>query len=359
MLSPSVFQQRIEKLKNILGKKQIDAFIFFKPENISYLTGFAEEGMLFIDKKDTIIFVNFCLFHQYQKQTTFAEVILSGSLLNSLNKICRKKRFRKIAAEDDFISYQQYKMIKEKIKINIISQKNILEKIRQIKDMEEIEIIRKACEITDKGFSHILNFIKEGVREYEISAELEYFLKNNYGIKKFPFPTIVAGGYNSAFPHYTAGDYKIKYSDCILIDFGVIFLGYCSDMTRTVFLGKIDNEKKKIYDAVRNAQSVAIDEIREGKKCKEIDRIAREYLKNKGLAKYFGHNLGHGVGKEIHETPSLSSKDKTKIKRGMILTVEPGVYLPKEYGIRIEDMILIKEKDIELLTKSSKKIIII
>jgi Xaa-Pro aminopeptidase len=231
--------------------------------------------------------------------------------------------------------------------------------MRMIKDEEEIKFIKKACEITDLGFNYILNFIKEGVRECEISLELEYFLKKNFNIQKLAFPVIVAGGSNSAIPHYPTGDYKIRYGDCILIDFGVIFSNYCSDLTRTVFLGKIDSEKKKIYYLVKDSQKIAIEKIREGERCKNVEKVVREYFKEKGFNKYFIHNLGHGLGRQVHEFPSISSKDKTILNSGMVFTIEPGLYFPGKYGIRIEDVVLINKKEVELITKSEKNILVI
>lgn len=359
MESFSVFQKRINILRETLLKKDIDAFIFFKPENIAYLTGFARQDMLIVDREEVNLFVNFCLYHQYKTQQDLIKVFCCSSPLKALAKFSKNKKFKRIAVEENFISYNRYKLLEKELKINIFPQKDLLVKMRQIKDEEEIKILKKAAEITDIAFNYILSFLKEDVEEYEICIEVEYFLKKYFKIKELAFPPIVAAEKNSAIPHHSSGNYKIKYGDCIIMDFGVIFSGYCSDLTRTVFLGKIESEKKKVYNAVKNAQKIAIENIKEGKRCKEIDRIVRDYLKGKGLEKYFGHNLGHSIGREIHELPSLSRYERSLIKKGMVFTIEPGVYIVGKFGVRIEDMVVVNKDGPELLTKSSKELLII
>jgi Xaa-Pro aminopeptidase len=220
----------------------------------------------------------------------------------------------------------------------------------------EIEMIKKAQQITDKTFSYILSFIKPGVKELDIACEIEYYMKKNHA-QGPAFETIVASGLRSSLPHGRPSKKKLALGDFITLDFGACYDFYCSDMTRTVFLGKPTNKQIDIYNVVLEAQKIAIDKIKPGLLGKNIDEAARSFIQQKGFGGCFGHSLGHGVGIEIHEFPRLSPKGEAELLPGMVVTVEPGIYIEDYGGIRIEDMVVITSEGCQNLTQSQKEII--
>ncbi len=228
--------------------------------------------------------------------------------------------------------------------------------IRQIKSRQEIMLAKKAAKITDKIFSEIIKFIKPGKTELQVKKKL---LQLIYDTKASgpSFDPIVAAGANGSKPHWKSTEYKIKSGDLVTIDFGIIFENIMSDMTRTVCAGKLPNAKQQeVYQIVLEAQIKAIKAIKPGVRAKDIDKIAREHIEHKGFGRYFTHGLGHSFGIEVHETPRLNQKDETILEQGMLLTVEPGIYLSGQYGIRIEDDIVVTRTGCEILNKSSKKL---
>jgi Xaa-Pro aminopeptidase len=229
---------------------------------------------------------------------------------------------------------------------------------RAIKTECEISKIKQAQSITDKTFEYILNFIKAGKSEKEIAIEIDFFMRKN-GADEVAFETIVASGENSSMPHATPTDRILENGDFVIMDFGASVEGYKSDMTRTVAIGSVSEEMQKVYDTVLKAQCLALDMIKPNQKCCDIDKIARDFIDNAGYKGLFGHSLGHSVGLEIHETPSFSTKDATKIASNMIMTVEPGIYLEGSFGVRIEDLVLICNDGVQNLTKSKKELLVL
>jgi len=227
-----------------------------------------------------------------------------------------------------------------------------------IKDNDELNKIKKAVEIAEKAFVDVLPFIKPGVIEYEIALELEYKMKK-LGAKGASFDIIVASGPRSALPHGVADIREFQYGDAVVMDFGAVYNGYCSDMTRTFFIGTPAKELKEIYDIVLKAQMEAVIKASTKITGKDLDGISRNIISDAGYDKYFGHGLGHGVGVEIHEMPVISPKGKEQLKAGMVFTVEPGIYVEGLGGVRIEDMVCLAESGAEILTKSSKELIIL
>ncbi len=229
---------------------------------------------------------------------------------------------------------------------------------RMVKDENEVALVAKAESIGDAAFSHILSLIKPGVSEREISLELEYFMKKQ-GASKLSFDTIVASGSNSSMPHAQVTDRIIQQGDFVTMDFGCVYKGYCSDMTRTIAIGKPTDEMKNIYHIVLEANLRAMDYIREGVACNEIDEAARGYIAKAGYGQYFGHGLGHGVGLDIHEEPRFSPKCKVLTKENMVITNEPGIYIPGRFGVRIEDLVVVKRDGCDILSHSNKELIVI
>jgi Xaa-Pro aminopeptidase len=232
----------------------------------------------------------------------------------------------------------------------------LVEQARMIKDATEIELIRRAVRLGSSLFDRILKEVRPGVRETEVAAELEYAARK-CGAEAMSFPTIVGAGPRSALPHARASQAAIPPSGFVVCDFGVILAGYCSDMSRTVYVGKPTAEARKFYQAVRDAQQAAIEAVRPGVSASEVDQAARKLLRREGLSKYFTHSTGHGVGLEIHEAPRLAAGQGEILRPGMVMTIEPGVYIPVKWGVRIEDMVVVTEHGCEVLTATSKELV--
>ncbi|RKY31873.1 MAG: hypothetical protein DRP74_03825 [Candidatus Omnitrophota bacterium] len=226
--------------------------------------------------------------------------------------------------------------------------------MRQIKTAQEVEEIKKGLTITISAFRFIKHYIIPGKKEIEVQAELERFIRY-HGASNSAFETIVASGPNSSFPHHKAGERKLRMSEPVLIDFGVDYHGYKTDLTRVFFLGKITPAFRKIYNIVTRAHGLALRTIRPGVKISSIDKAARQYIKQSGYGGFFSHNLGHGVGREIHEEPHISEKEESLLKKGMVFTLEPAIYLPGKFGVRIEDMVLVREAGCEILSANLEK----
>lgn len=289
-------------------------------------------------------------------------VILAEKLYYQITELLKKSGTKRIFIESDYVTLDRFEAIKDALKdFTVCNDKKLSDKIsllRQIKSSEEIELIKKAQSITDKAFSHILNFIKKGKTEKEIALELEFFMRKN-GSEGVAFNTIAVSGKNSSLPHGVPTDKPLENGDFLTMDFGARYNGYCSDMTRTVAIGGVSSEQEIVYETVLKAQLTALEFMGSGKICKEVDKIARDIINNAGFIGRFGHGLGHSVGLEIHENPACNTKDDTSLQTGMIMTVEPGIYLENKFGVRIEDMVVIIQNGVENLTSSPKELIIL
>ena len=317
--------------------------------------------MISVTRNKVVLFVDFRYFEKAKKTVRNMEVVLTNNFLANIKELLEAEKIKKVLLETDFINLDSFERMKKVFEGIEVSKDNSLSQtissLRQIKSVEETECIKKSQEITDNAFTHILNFIKEGITEREIALELEFFMRKS-GSEGVAFDTIAVSGKNSSLPHGVPTDKPLEAGDFLTMDFGAVYNGYCSDMTRTVAIGYVTDEQQKVYDRVLNAQLSALKEIAPNKICKEIDKIARDII-NKEFEGCFGHGLGHSVGLEIHENPALNTRDETPLKAGIIMTVEPGIYLPDKFGVRIEDMVLITDTSYENLTKSPKELIII
>ena len=264
---------------------------------------------------------------------------------------------KKVAIDPALISVKQLETLKKNspdVEFGYVL--DVCLKHRQVKTEVEIEKIRKAQSITDKAFSHILGFINGDRTELEVAAELEYFMRSN-GANGLAFDTIAVSGKNSSLPHGVPTDAKLTQNSFFTMDYGAKFAGYCSDMTRTVVLGKADEEMKRIYNTVLTAQAEAMKYIRAGVTGRDADKVARDVITDAGYGAYFGHSLGHSLGLEIHELPSVSPKSESILVAGNVVTVEPGIYIPGKYGVRIENMVLVTENGCVNLTNSDRQLI--
>ncbi|HOM03076.1 MAG TPA: aminopeptidase P family protein [Acetivibrio sp.] len=353
--------KRLDNLRLKLKEKGIDAAIIAKSANYFYLSGFTGSfAYLIITQKDAVLVTDFRYKEQARIQAPLFEVMeYSDSIYSFLNDILKSKGIEILGFEEDYTSYKKFKEFEEKFSVKELKPLGgMVEVLRMKKDQTEIDIIKRAVKIADDALSHVLGFIKPGVKEIEIAAELEYFMKKQ-GAKGTSFDTIVASGERSALPHGVATEKVIELGDAVTMDFGAIFEGYCSDMTRTVFVGRPKEELVKIYNIVLTAQKTALEGAVKGLEGKKIDAIARDIIYKEGFGFNFGHGLGHGVGIEIHEDPRLSPSGDIIMDDGMVVTVEPGIYVKGLGGVRIEDMIVINGNSPEVLTASKKEMIVL
>ncbi len=353
--------KRLEGLRHKLKQKGIDAALVAKKENVTYMSGFnGGDSYLIITMGEAFLITDSRYAQQAAVQAPLYSVIkYQGSVAAALSDIVKKAGAGSVGFEEGYLTYQAYNEFKAKLGVEtFVPMNGAVEELRLVKDREEIEIIKKAVKIADDAFTHILGLIRPGTAEIEIAAELEFYMKR-HGAKGPSFETIVASGERGSMPHGVASDKKIQTGEAITMDYGAIYMDYCSDMTRTVFLGTPDDELRKIYEVVLKAQSQALNGAKEGLTGKEADSIARGIIKDAGYDRFFGHGLGHGVGLEIHEEPRLSVSGLRRLENGMVATVEPGIYIEKLGGVRIEDMIVINGGSPLVLTESSKELIII
>lgn len=336
--------------------------IIQNPVNRFYLSGFrSSAGMIVLTENKAVLLVDFRYFEKAKKTVQNMEVVLANNFFANAKEMLETENIKKILPETDFINLDSFERMKKAFEGIEVSNDNSLSQtissLRQIKSAEETKCIKKSQGITDNAFAHILNFIKAGVTEREIALELEFFMRKT-GSEGVAFDTIAVSGKNSSLPHGVPTEKPLENGDFLTMDFGAVYNGYCSDMTRTVAVGYVTDEQQKVYDTVLKAQLSALKEIGPNKVCKEIDKIARDII-NAEYEGCFGHGLGHSVGLEIHENPALNTRDETLLKAGVIMTVEPGIYIPDKFGVRIEDMVLITDTSYENLTKSPKELIII
>ncbi|MFX1339408.1 MAG: M24 family metallopeptidase, partial [Promethearchaeota archaeon] len=351
--------------------KDLEAIFLTKPQNIIYILGFKIESDTFIilprdDINDGMImvFVNALEYDQVKKiieqDKDFSKIVdlilIPGGKPKFIQKKVNKLGFSNVGFEEDFISVKKFGEWKEKFTIpNFVGTSNIILDARLTKTRDEIERMQKAANLGDIGFKTIFETIKSGITEEELAAEAEYEMRKA-GSEGTSFDTIVASGENSAFPHAKTSDKKIEDGDIIIVDIGARYNGYCSDMTRTFIFGKADERKAKLVNLVNDGQKYALENIKADLSCMEMDKLVRDYFieKNKEWGKRFIHSLGHGVGIDIHENPYLSPISEETLKENMMVTVEPGLYIPSLGGARTEDQVVIKKEGYLLLTHSKK-----
>lgn len=352
------FSARLKNLEKIFSTEEILAVLVSKAANIFYLSGFrGDSSVLLISKNCRKLITDSRYIEQAKIQAKNFEIVQqTEGLFPKIVEEIKNLGAKEIGFEGNTMTFAEYNYLDENLP-DVALKSVELDSLRQIKDSAEIFLIRRACEIADKSFAEILNFIKPGKTEREIAAELENFMRK-FGAEKNSFDTIVASGVRGSLPHGIASEKKISEGELVTLDFGAIYQGYCSDMTRTVGVGKISDEWKKIYNSVLQAQLHGLKIIKTGVSGKFADEEVREKLKSAGLGDFFSHALGHSLGIEIHEEPRLSRLSKCeRLEPNMIVTDEPGIYIPNVGGIRIEDTVLVTENGAESLTKSPKNLI--
>ncbi len=354
------YKKRSSVLNGVLKQKGIDSILLFSPENIRYLCGFTGSSGVFLYRPNSrILFTDSRYIEQAKRELVGAKVLLANAETVDIPKYLSKDGVKSVGVEATEISYHNFITLKNKLSgVKIKPLFDDLRDIRSVKDKLELQKIKNAVRIAEDAFNEVIKLIRGGITESELAVELEHCMKLK-GSESLPFDVIVLFGSNSSLPHGRPGRRRLKKGDFILIDFGARSGGYCSDETVTFIFGGGNSEQSRVYNAVNDARRYAIDSIRDGVKASEIDGVAREYLRKRGLAKYFGHGLGHGIGLAVHESPRLSHDSSTVLREGMVITVEPGVYIPGWGGVRIEDMVAVEKKGAKILTGISKELKII
>ncbi|MFL0251574.1 M24 family metallopeptidase [Clostridium neuense] len=355
-----MYKSRIDKLRDAMKSKNIDGVLLVGDPNRNYMSGFTGDESFSIITLNRAIFITDSRFtEQARQQVKDYEVVQYNTTFSEfLGKMAEELGIKTLAFEEDVLTFSTYSEYKKSLKCDFVPLNGIVEELRLIKDETEIEKIKKAANIADKAFEHMLTFIKKGMTEREVGLELEFTMKK-MGAKDLSFPSIVASGERSCLPHGQATNKVLEEGDFLTLDFGCIYEDYCSDMTRTIVIGKPSDKMKEIYDIVLKANEAAIPVIKSGIICKAIDKVSRDIISSYGYGDNFGHGLGHGVGREIHEEPRLSPRGDVVLREGMIVTDEPGIYIPGFGGVRIEDLILVKKDSCEVISKSPKNLICI
>lgn len=357
----SVYEERYQKVIKILEEKELDSLIVSNACNMRYLSGFSgDSGYLYLSKNKKVVLTDSRYTIQAEEEAEDYQVLeVAKAYGEEIKALLEREQGRRVGFESKDMFYydiSSWKKVMEKIEWIPLEEE--LSHLRIVKTVEEIKAIETAESIGDKAFSDILNIIKPGMTELEIAANLEFSMKK-YGGENLSFDTIVASGLHSSMPHAVPTNKKIENGDFITMDFGCIYEGYCSDMTRTIVVGKVSDEQKKVYQTVLNAQMAAIDFIKAGYQGKEIDSVARTIIEEAGYKGCFGHGLGHSVGLFIHESPRLSPKEETVIVANVTETVEPGIYIKGFGGVRIEDLVVVTEEGCRNLTHSEKRLIVL
>lgn len=347
----------VQKIREFMKYNNLKAVLISKPQNIRYFSKFTgTSSLILVTDVNRYIYVDFRYVEQAKEQCIGYDVVTIRSNLDIINHM-KSLGFSRLAFEDDYVNYAMYALFKEKLEnVEFVPLKGQITKIRAVKTDEEISHIEKAANILDETFTHILKFIKPGMSELDVAVEIEYFVKKK-GAIGIPFETIVASGKRTSMPHAVASDKIIDDGDFLTMDFGCIYNGYCADITRTIFVGSASEKQKELYDVVLKAQTASLSTIKAGVSCRAIDKVARDIISTYGYAENFGHGVGHGVGLEVHELPRISIFSEDVLEENMVITDEPGIYIPEFGGIRIEDLLVVTSDGYRLLSKSSKELI--
>ena len=361
----SIYSERIRKMRYYIFAPN-EAMLFTKDENIYYFTGMRHsEGSLLITEKKAYLFVDFRYAEAAEKTVSSAQVINSVERDKDICKVCVENGVTLLSLEARETNVLQYNRFTElftkrhSIKLECDGGFDMaIANNRMIKTPDEIEKMQTAQNITEKALTEVLNDLKPGVTERSIAIRLEYLMKL-YGAEDISFDLITITGENTSLPHGVPGDRVVKDGDFFTFDIGAVYEGYHSDMTRTFGIGHINEKQRQVYDIVLKAQKAALDTIKDSVFANQVDAAARDIIKDAGYGDYFGHVVGHGVGLEIHEAPTVSPRSTKLLSPGMVITDEPGIYIPGEFGVRIEDMVLVEHGGYKNFASFTKDLIVI
>jgi len=349
---------RLMKLREALATEGLDAILITQPENRRYLSGFTgSAGVLLISQDQAVLAADFRYYEQVEKQAPdFRLAKITGKFETILPELAQQVGAKGIGFESAYLTVdqlQEWQKVAEGFEL--LPTKELVEKIRAVKDEDELSKIQRAIALTDQALAYIAGFVEPGMTENEVAWELEVFMRTR-GAEKLAFNTIVGSGPNGAMPHATVSERVIQAGEPIVIDMGATIDGYNSDLTRTICAGQPDERFKEIYGIVLEAQLTAERNVRPGMQGKEADGIARQVIEKAGYGENYGHGLGHGVGLAVHEKPGVGRLSEDILEPGMVFTIEPGIYLPGWGGVRIEDVVVMREDGVEVLTQASKEL---
>ncbi|AIQ69993.1 M24 family metallopeptidase [Paenibacillus graminis] len=352
--------KRVSKLRKVLQEQGLDAILITSGINRRYLSGFTgSSGFVLVTGDDSYLLTDFRYMTQAAEQVTGLKVVQHGpKFIDTVRELLQGANVR-IGFEQDDVTFSAYSAYAAALQPAVlVPVSKAVENLRAFKDEGELAVMQRAADLADATFSHILNVIKPGMTERDVDLEMEFYMRT-HGATSSSFDTIVASGERSAMPHGVASSKVIQNNEFVTFDFGALLDGYCSDVTRTIALGTPDPKLKEIYDIVLEAQLHTLANIKPGMTGRECDALARDVITRYGYGEYFGHSTGHGLGMEVHENPRLSKLADEIMEPGMVVTVEPGIYLPGLGGVRIEDDIVITESGTMLLTHSSKDYLVL
>lgn len=356
-------KDRLEKrIRKAMTRKRLDAILLTNLDNIRYASGFTgSTATVIITQERAIILVDSRYTLQARRECSNFEVIqYSGDVWKFASSLINELEPTRLGFGANHITYANHRRLRAWVSksTRLIATLRFIEDIRMVKDIDEIARIRRACALADECFSHIIKWVKPGITEREVALEIDTYIRSHGGERE-AFDTIVAAGPSAALPHNQPGFVVLQTGQMLKMDFGARLDGYNSDITRTIFLGKPDDKQREVYDTVLEAQLRAISEIRPGKTGREIDSVARDYIASKGYGENFGHGLGHSLGLSVHDGPGFSPASDIVLEPGMVITVEPGIYIEGWGGVRIEDDILVTDTGVEVLTASTKNIVVV
>ena len=353
--------KNLEKFMSLLTE-QVDGLLLTSRYSRHYGAEFdIAEGVAIVTKAGCRYFTDSRYIESAQNNIQDFEVLemnRENNYYKLINQAIKDFSITKLGFEEDYLTVAEYNAYAQKLETELVPMNEQIHQFRAVKEDWELDRMRQAQKITDKAFSEVLGKIKAGMTEKQLQAELIYCLYKN-GADGLSFDPVVVSGPNTSLPHGVAGDRVICQGDFITMDFGVLYQGYCSDMTRTVAVGYATEEMEKVYYTVLQAQEAALAATKAGLTGREIDGIARQIITDAGYGKYFGHGYGHSLGMEVHEMPSCSPGSQRAMEVNMISSAEPGIYLPGKFGVRIEDVVIFQENSCENITTSPKKLIIV
>lgn len=349
---------RLKQLRKGMKQQEIDGLLIESPINRRYVTGFTgTAGAVLITENDAVFMTDFRYTEQAKVQAKeFTIIEHTSAIEEEIAKQIKLLHIEQLGFEEEHTTYTAFKQYESKFDTTLVPVKGLIETLRLIKTDEELQTLKTAANIADAAFEHILTVIKPGMKEIDVANELEFFMRQ-HGATSSSFDIIVASGYRSALPHGVASEKEISPGELVTMDFGALYQGYCSDITRTVAVGEISDELKRIYQIVLEAEKIGVTEITAGMTGKQADKLTRDYITEQGYGPNFGHSTGHGIGLEVHENPRLSTNSTDILQENMVVTVEPGIYVPNIGGCRIEDDIIITETGNEVITHSPKELI--
>ncbi|MBW2096316.1 MAG: aminopeptidase P family protein [Deltaproteobacteria bacterium] len=361
-----LFKERISRLRERLREKGVDCIWIVQPENRRYLSGFRatdlqlteSSGSLLINEHDSLLLTDSRYTEEASREAVgFAVKTIQNGIVKGLAGLLPDLGTRRLGFEKDYVTWGIHQELEKTLgelspPVELVPLDGIVEEMREVKDADEIAALQASADLLSAVMGEIIDFLEPGLTERAVAWKVEELAREG-GAEDLAFPSIVASGPNSALPHAVPTDRRLEQGDAVVLDLGVKLNGYCSDMTRTVFLGTPSPVLKKIYRTVREAQAAAIREIRPGLETTFVDGIARNFIKKAGFGDHFGHGLGHGVGLATHEGPRLGPRKPAVLKEGMVVTVEPGIYLPGEGGVRLEEMVLLTAGGARILTRDS------